>query len=350
MPKIIGKENTTTQLRALIYSKYQEGMSPSEIATFVGYTTRTIQRLIKKYEERGHHNDAARTGRPHKLDERTLRHMKISLDGNRRQTLSEITLTVNNALTSPVHPNTIRRALNNDLGMHARIAAKKPFLKAAHKAARLAWAKTYRRWGEEDWKHIIWTDEASVEIGKNSRVVWVWRRPGERHSDKCLTPTFKSGRQSLMIWGCIAYGQLGPLIRIPKDARKGVDYIRLVLGGPLMDLYMELSEERGLVAVMEDGAPVHRCKLARNFRTTHKIDVFPHPAQPPDLNPIEHVWKHLKVKINNREIQPKTVDDMWEALLEEWGKIDAGFINSLIDSMPDRAEAVYEANGGSTKY
>ena len=72
MPKITGRENTTTQLRALIYSKYQEGMSPSAIATFVGYTTRTVQRLIKKYEERGHHNDAARTGRPHKLDERTL--------------------------------------------------------------------------------------------------------------------------------------------------------------------------------------------------------------------------------------------------------------------------------------
>ena len=59
MPKITGRENTTTQLHALIYSKYQKGMSPSAIATFVGYTTRTVQRLIKKYEERGHHNDGA---------------------------------------------------------------------------------------------------------------------------------------------------------------------------------------------------------------------------------------------------------------------------------------------------
>jgi hypothetical protein len=114
-----------------------------------------------------------------------------------------------------------------------------------------------QRRGEEDWKQIIWTDESSVKLGKNSKVVWVWRKPGERYDEKCLTPTFKSGRDSLMVWGCMTHGRLGPLIRIPKDARTAVDYIRLVLGGPLLDIYMELSEQRGLVAVMEDGAPIH---------------------------------------------------------------------------------------------
>ena len=152
-----------------------------------------------------------------------------------------------------------------------------------------------------------------------------------------------------MVWGC-AHGRLGPLIRIPKDKRKGVDYIQLVLEGPLLDLYMELSEERGLVAVMEDGAPIHCCKLAKEFCTEHQIDVFPHPAQSPDLNPIEHVWKYLKVRINQRPTRPQDLDDLWEALLEEWGRIDVGFINSLIESMPDRAQAVYDAQGGSTKY
>ena len=96
-----------------------------------------------------------------------------------------------------------------------------------------------------------------MEIGKDSRVVWVWRRPGERYDEKCLAPTFKSGRQSLMIWGCMAYGRLGPLVQIPKDERRGVDYVRLVLSGPLWDFYEELYEVRGRVAVMEDGAPIH---------------------------------------------------------------------------------------------
>ena len=127
--------------------------------------------------------------------------------------------------------------------MNSHVTAKKPYLKPAHKHTRLIWARQHQQWEEEDWKHIIWTDEAPVEIGKGSERVWVWRRPGERHLDKCLIPTFKSGQQSLMIWGCIAYGRREPLICIPKDQKKGVDYINLVLGGPLLDFYIELSEE-----------------------------------------------------------------------------------------------------------
>ena len=153
--------------------------------------------------------------------------------------------------------------------MREHIAAKKPYLTPKHTKARLAWSREYRTWGEDDWKHVIWTDESSVELGKSTKVVWVWRKPGERYSEKCLTPTFKSGRQSLMIWGCMAYGRLGPLIRIPPDQRKGVDYVNLVLSGPLWDLYKELYEKKGLVAVMEDGAPIHRVKVSQEWRDNH---------------------------------------------------------------------------------
>jgi transposase len=350
MPKTSGKGNTTPELRALICRKYEEGISSSDIAAFFDTTICTVQRVIKNYQERGHHNDAARSGRPPRLNDRSIRHLKYVVEGNRRQTLSDITLSVNGALSIPAHPRTIRHTLDKHLDMHSRVAAKKPFLKDSHKRERLAWARTHKGWDMELWKKIIWTDESSVEIGKQSRQVMVWRRPGERYSQNCLSPTFKSGRQSLMVWGCIAHGRLGPLIRMPKGRQKGVDYIDVVLDGPLLDFYMELSEERGLVAVREDGAPVHRCKLAQEYRTERQMVVFPHPAQSPDLNPIEHVWKYLKVMVNQRPTRPQNLDALWNALLEEWEKIDVGFINSLIESMPDRAQAVMDALGGSTKY
>jgi transposase len=191
---------------------------------------------------------------------------------------------------------------------------------------------------------------SSVEIGKDSRVPWVWRRPGERFLEKCLAPTFKSGRQSLMIWGCMAYGRLGPLVLIPRDERTGVDYVRLILAGPLWDFYSSLLEERGLVAIMEDGAPVHRAKVAKNFCATHHMEVFPHPAQSPDLNPIEHVWHRLKTRINARPVIPRNLEEMWVAIQEEWAKLRVDFINKLVGSMPNHVEAVRKAKGGSTKY
>ena len=130
--------------------------------------------------------------------------------------------------------------------------------------ARKNWAQEKRGWDSTNWSRIIWTDEASVEIGKESRVVRVWRRPGERFMERCLAPTFKSGHQCLIVWGCIAYGRRGPLVRIPKDCRTGADYTKLVLAGPLWDFYTELYEERGVVKVMEDAhlftdQPLQKC-------------------------------------------------------------------------------------------
>ena len=132
----------------------------------------------------------------------------------------------------------------------------------------------------------------------------VWQRPGERYNKECLVPTFKSGRQSLIMmvcqWGCISYGWQGPLVLIPLDQQKGVNYMQSILAGPLWDYYMECYDRMGAAMVMEDRAPVHQAKIAKYFRDTNAMASIPHPPQSPDLNPIEHVWKRLKVLVNQR--------------------------------------------------
>ena len=191
-------------------------------------------------------------------------------------------------------------------------------------------------------------DESSVEIGKESRQCRVWRRIGERYNQSCLVPTFKSGRSSIMVWGCITYGKRGPLICSPHGRRKAVDYVELVLAGPLWDFYVKTYDEMGVAQVMEDGAPVHRAKVSQAFHTHNSMEVMAHPLQSPDLNPIEHVWKKLKVLVNQRQTRPQNVDQLWLALQEEWLNISVDFINSL-DSMPCRVLAVHNAKGQATK-
>ena len=153
-----------------------------------------------------------------------------------------------------------------------------------------------------------------------------------------------------MFWACIAYNRKGPLVFLPKERRNGAAYVDLVLSGPLWDFYSKLMEERGLVKVMEDGAPVHTCKLAKDFRNSHSLDTFPHPAQSPDMNPIEHIWYLLKKQINKRKTIPRNVEELKQAILEEWEKIDIQTINKLIDSMPNCIQALLKAKGGPTKY
>ena len=102
-------------------------------------------------------------------------------------------------------------------------------------------------------------------------------------------PTFKSGRSRVMIWGCIAHGIKGPLVFIPPDRRLAVDYVDLVLNGPLWDFYTKLYEERGVVKVMEDGAPTHTFKATQNFRNINSIEPLPYLAQLLDINPIKYI-------------------------------------------------------------
>ena len=74
------------------------------------------------------------------------------------------------------------------------------------------------------------------------------------------------------------------------------------------------------------------------------------PAQSPDLNPIENCWHYLDSKVRKRRPQPKNLDQLYEALQEEWKNIEPSYLRKLVHSMPDRCQAVVKAKGYWTKY
>ena len=265
-----------------------------EIQKVVEVPKSTYYDILKCYNERGHNKDAPRSGCPYKITSCTTCMLNWSIHHDRQQTLQNLTAEVNNTLDSPCSSQTVNHTLHDRLQYSACHAAKKPHLTEVHKKIQLAWAKTNSPLTSDDFHHVIWTDESSVELGKDSSHHLVWRRPGERYNSDCISPTFMSGRSSVMIWAGIAHGKKTPLIFIKKNERNGEAYARNILAGPLFDFWMELSEERELIQVMEDGAPIHRCKAAKQFRSSVGMDAFIHPAQSPDMNPIEHLWYLLK--------------------------------------------------------
>ena len=76
--------------------------------------------------------------------------------------------------------------------------------------------------------------------------------------------------------------------------------------------------------------------------------VIDFPPQCPDLNPIEHLWKHLKRDKTKYVIASQ--DTLWHAINKCWSNMKPEIIHKLIESIPKRFPAVLEAKGGYTEY
>jgi hypothetical protein len=76
----------------------------------------------------------------------------------------------------------------------------------------------------------------------------------------------------------------------------------------------------------------------------------PWPANSPDLNPIEHLWHHIKSRLDRYPGKPSTVDKLWERFDYEWNKFDQATMEPYYNSYTRRIRAVIKARGGYTSF
>ena len=94
-----------------------------------------------------------------------------------------------------------------------------------------------------------------------------------------------------------------------------------------------------------DNARQHTSKKTSAFIQDNNISVLKgFPAQSPDLNIIENVWKMLEDRI--RERRPRTLAGLWRVAREEWGNIDQQSIKRCVDALPKRMKLIEERGGG----
>ena len=72
------------------------------------------------------------------------------------------------------------------------------------------------------------------------------------------------------------------------------------------------------------------------------------PANSPDLNPIENVWRLLKYRVGKRF--PHTDAEVRQYIEEEWAKLELSDFKKYIENMQERCQAVIDAKGGHTKW
>ena len=80
--------------------------------------------------------------------------------------------------------------------------------------------------------------------------------------------------------------------------------------------------------------PIHTAKITKEWFKTNKIAIIDWPANSPDLNPIENVWKTLKDNIQHQEVFPRTVSELKVVLKQEWEDLNSSIFEELAASMP----------------
>jgi hypothetical protein len=123
---------------------------------------------------------------------------------------------------------------------------------------------------------------------------FVYRRPGEELKQGCVSQRTKHPLQ-LMIWAVVNEKGLGALHFVDGNM-DGKKYAKLVddVIAPQMTKWFR---RRKNYLFMHDLAPCHRSKVAKDRFTHHKINLLEWPSNAPDMNPIENVWKSLKLRV-----------------------------------------------------
>ena len=162
------------------------GLSHQDIADKCSRSQSAVTRIMQRYDIKTFTGVKPPPGPQKAIEEQELRTIVQEVKKNRWSSLSDVI----NILPNKISTCTLQRWLSI-VGIQKHIALKKPWLSPEHMNTRLEWAMVYKDWTVEDWNKVIFSDESKVEVGHNSRVVWVFRTDTEKHHADCLLPALK---------------------------------------------------------------------------------------------------------------------------------------------------------------
>ena len=152
-----------------------------------------------------------------------------------------------------------------------------------------------------------------------------------------------------MVWGCMTSLGVGYACCIVEYPMKSELYTHILATSYKETLeYFGLSNEE--VIFQQDGDTKHTSKYTKKWLADNKIKYIEDwPANSPDLNPIEHLWHHVKLKLDAYNTKPKNMDEVWDRFDKEWNAFTKEDVEKYYESMPKRIEEVIKAKGGYTK-
>lgn len=324
----------------------QEGNSQRSVAIRVGVSRRAIRNLWERYQETGSVARRAGTGRTRATTDQEDRYIRLTARRERSITARTLQNRLRQSTGTRVSEQTIRNRLHED-GQRSRMRVIRLKLTRAHRAARLRFAREHLNWTIDNWRTVLFTDESKVKFFSDDRRVRVWRKEGERFSEACIHGTDRFGGPSVMVWGGISLMGKTELVFLEEGTITAASYIERVIQPHVIPFGQRIGEN---FVFMQDNARAHTARITQRALSEANITVLPWPAMSPDLNPIEHLWDHLKRSLKSNFSHVNSRQDLINALKVCWEQIPTENVIHLIESVPDRLRECIRTRGGPTRY
>lgn len=324
----------------------EAGQTYRRVANSLRVSKSVIHRVVKRYRETGEYRRRRGQGPKRVTNQREDRYITLTALRNRFMPATAVRGELIRSHNVNVSVKTIRRRLR-ERSLTSRRAKRAPLLTQQHKVERVAYANNYQRWTMREWGRVLFTDESKFSLKSDDNRIRVLRRPNERYSQCNIVGKVQFGGGSIMVWGGISLNGRTTLYILEGGSLTAERYRREILEGIVLPFKPFIGEE---MILMHDNARPHVANQVKRFLEEVNLEVLQHPARSPDMNPIEHVWDHMKRSIRNRNPPVDTLAQLKKAVVEEWDRMPQEFVQKLIRSMPRRVNTLLGVRGGNTRY
>ena len=116
---------------------------------------------------------------------------------------------------------------------------------------------------------------------------------------------------SQRVWGAMFRNGVAALSFLPPGTTmNGEKYVQMLSEKLKLHLHLHNCQ-----IFMQDGAPCHRSKVAKNFLDNNNIDLLKWPRNSPDLNPIKNLRTNMENKVSEK--QPLSGAELVKAIKEK---------------------------------
>ncbi len=290
----------------------------------------TVASIILKWKTFGTTRTLPRAGRPAKLSYRGRRALVREVKKNPKITVAELQRCIREmgeSCRKSTHPH---HCSSPPVGALWQSGRRKPLLSARHMKPHAF--------------NLHFFCKKKKLFGLNSKR-YVWRKPGTAHHLSNTVPTVKHSGGSIMLWGCFSAAGTGRLVAIER--KMNAAKYRDILDENLLQSAQDLRLGRRFT-FQQDNDPKHTAKIMKEWLHYNSVTVLEWPSQSPDLNTIEHLWRDLKMAVQQR--LPSNLTELERICKEEWQRIPKSRCEKLVASFPKRLMAVFNKKGASTKY